>query len=102
MDGKAMVVCMSRRICVDLFNAIVAMRPDWHHEDDDKGFVKVVMTGSTASPPLTAAGSESHAGHGTVGFEGDDQKALIPNEGNGLNLQQSGPPVVQFLTQELL
>jgi len=50
MDGKAMVVCMSRRICVDLYNAIVAMRPDWHHEDDDKGFVKIVMTGSAADP----------------------------------------------------
>ena len=37
MDGKAMVVCMSRRICVDLYNAIVALRPDWHDEDDDKG-----------------------------------------------------------------
>jgi type I restriction enzyme, R subunit len=50
MDGKAMVVCMSRRICVDLYNAIVAVRPDWHHEDDDKGFAKIVMTGSAADP----------------------------------------------------
>ncbi|MFH1968770.1 MAG: type I restriction endonuclease subunit R [Verrucomicrobiota bacterium] len=50
MDGKAMVVCMSRRICVDLYSAIVAMRPDWHHEDDDKGFVKIVMTGAAADP----------------------------------------------------
>ncbi|MBW1789267.1 MAG: type I restriction endonuclease subunit R, partial [Deltaproteobacteria bacterium] len=50
MDGKAMVVCMSRRICVDLYNAIVAVRPDWHHEDDDKGFVKIVMTGSASDP----------------------------------------------------
>ncbi len=37
MDGKAMVVCMSRRICVDLYNAIVALRPDWHADDDDQG-----------------------------------------------------------------
>ncbi len=37
MDGKAMVVCMSRRICVDLYKAIVALRPDWHDEDDDQG-----------------------------------------------------------------
>ena len=37
MDGKAMVVCMSRRICVDLYNEIVALRPDWHGEDDDDG-----------------------------------------------------------------
>lgn len=56
MDGKAMVVCMSRRICVDLYNAIVAIRPDWHHEDDDKGFVKIVMTGSAADP----AGWQGH------------------------------------------
>jgi len=37
LDGKAMVVCMSRRICVGLYNAIVKLRPDWHHADDDKG-----------------------------------------------------------------
>ncbi len=50
MDGKAMVVCMSRRICVDLYNAIVAIRPNWHHDDDDKGVIKVVMTGSASDP----------------------------------------------------
>ena len=48
MEGKAMIVCMSRRICVDLYNAIVQLRPDWHHGDDDKGAIKVVMTGSAA------------------------------------------------------
>jgi len=51
MDGKAMVVCMSRRICVDLYNAITAIRPDWHHTDDDKGIIKVVMTGSASDNP---------------------------------------------------
>jgi len=50
MDGKAMVVCMSRRICVDLYNAIIRLRPDWHHEDDMKGVVKIVMTGSASDP----------------------------------------------------
>ncbi|NSW82200.1 MAG: type I restriction endonuclease subunit R [Syntrophothermus sp.] len=50
MDGKAMVVCMSRRICVALYNQIVALRPEWHHEDDDKGVIKVVMTGSAPDP----------------------------------------------------
>lgn len=50
MDGKAMVVCMSRRICVDLYQAITAIRPDWHHEDDDKGRIKIVMTGSASDP----------------------------------------------------
>ncbi len=51
MDGKAMVVCMSRRICVDLHRAFVRLRPDWHHKDDDKGRLKVVMTGAAADPP---------------------------------------------------
>lgn len=51
MDGKAMVVCMSRRICVDLYNAIVAIRPEWHSEDDSKGTIKIVMTGSASDPP---------------------------------------------------
>lgn len=50
MDGKAMVVCMSRRICVDLYKQIVALRPQWHHEDDDKGVIKVVMTGRASDP----------------------------------------------------
>ena len=50
MDGKAMVVCMSRRICVDLYNELVALRPDWHDDDDSKGEIKVVMTGSASDP----------------------------------------------------
>src|ERR1019366_7697087 len=50
MDGKAMVVSMSRRICVALYTAIVKIRPNWHDADDDKGCVKIVMTGSAADP----------------------------------------------------
>jgi type I restriction enzyme R subunit len=50
MDGKAMIVCMSRRICVDLYNAVAAIRPAWHHNDDDKGCMKIVMTGSASDP----------------------------------------------------
>jgi type I restriction enzyme R subunit len=50
MDGKAMAVCMSRRICVDFYRAIVALRPEWHNEDDAKGAIKVVMTGSASDP----------------------------------------------------
>jgi type I restriction enzyme R subunit len=46
MDGKAMVVCMSRRICVALCDQIVALRPGWHSDDDAAGTIKVVMTGS--------------------------------------------------------
>jgi type I restriction enzyme, R subunit len=50
MDGKAMIVCMSRRICVDLYNAIIKIRPQWHSPEDDRGFLKVVMTGSATDP----------------------------------------------------
>jgi len=48
IEGKAMVVCMSRRICVELYDAIIKLRPDWHSDDTDKGKIKVVMTGSAA------------------------------------------------------
>lgn len=50
MDGKAMVVCMSRRICVALYKQIIALRPDWHSDDDAAGTIKIVMTGSAADP----------------------------------------------------
>ncbi|XXU74406.1 type I restriction endonuclease subunit R [Sorangium sp. So ce1151] len=54
IEGKALVVCMSRRICVELYNAITALRPAWHDEDDDGGALKVVMTGSAADAPELA------------------------------------------------
>ncbi|MCG3183277.1 MAG: hypothetical protein ICCCNLDF_01363 [Planctomycetes bacterium] len=50
LPGKAMIVCMSRRICVDLYNAIVALRPDWHDDDDGRGRLKVIMTGAASDP----------------------------------------------------
>ena len=50
MRGKCMVVCMSRRICVDMFDAITDLRPDWRDDDGDRGAIKVVMTGSAADP----------------------------------------------------
>ena len=50
MDGKAMVVCMSRRICVDLYQELVRLRPDWQHDDNNQGAIKVVMTGSASDP----------------------------------------------------
>jgi len=50
MDGKGMIVCMSRRICVDLYDAIIKLCPSWHHQDDDKGAIKVIMTGSASDP----------------------------------------------------
>jgi type I restriction enzyme R subunit len=50
LDGKAMIVCMSRRICVDLYAQIIKIRPDWHSDDDADGSIKVVMTGSSSDP----------------------------------------------------
>ena len=48
--GKAMIVCMSRRICVDLYAKLVELRPEWHSDDLEGGAVKVIMTGSAADP----------------------------------------------------
>ncbi|MDE2903677.1 MAG: type I restriction endonuclease subunit R [Chloroflexota bacterium] len=50
MDGKAMVVCMSRRICIDLYRELVRLRPGWRHDDDSRGSIKVVMTGAASDP----------------------------------------------------
>ncbi len=50
IDGKGMVVCMSRRICVDLYRAIAKLRPEWHGDVDDRGSMKVIMTGSASDP----------------------------------------------------
>jgi type I restriction enzyme R subunit len=51
LEGKAMIVCMSRRICIDLHDEIIKLRQNWYHKDDDKGTIKVVMTGSASDPP---------------------------------------------------
>ena len=50
MAGKAMIVAMSRRIAMDLYRDIVALRPDWHSDDDREGKIKIVMTGSSSDP----------------------------------------------------
>ena len=50
LEGKAMVVCMSRRICIDLYRELTRLRPEWHHADDAQGRIKVVMTGAAADP----------------------------------------------------
>jgi type I restriction enzyme R subunit len=50
LDGKAMIVCMSRRIAVDLYAEIIKIKPDWHSNDDAEGTIKVVMTGSSSDP----------------------------------------------------
>ncbi len=51
-DGKAMVVAMSRDICVHLYNEIIKLRPDWHDEDPEKGAIKVIMTGCASDKAL--------------------------------------------------
>jgi len=48
MEGKGMIVAMSRQIAVELYDAIVALRPDWHSDDPTKGAIKVIMTGSAS------------------------------------------------------
>ncbi len=50
LDGKGMIVCMSRRICVELYNEIIKIRPDWHSDDDESGAIKIVMTGAASDP----------------------------------------------------
>lgn len=52
MDGKAMIVSMSRDICAHLYNEIIKLRPDWHDSDPEKGAIKIVMTGSASDKPL--------------------------------------------------
>jgi type I restriction enzyme R subunit len=51
-NGKAMVVAMSRDICVHLYDEIVRLRPDWHDADPEKGAIKIVMTGSASDKAL--------------------------------------------------
>lgn len=48
LNGKAMIVCMSRRICVEMYNAIVKLKPEWHSDKDETGAIKVIMTGSSS------------------------------------------------------
>jgi type I restriction enzyme R subunit len=55
LDGKAMIVCMSRRICIALYDAIVKLRPQWHSDNDEAGAIKVVMTGAASDPPAWQA-----------------------------------------------
>jgi type I restriction enzyme R subunit len=50
--GKAMIVAMSREICVHLYNEIIKRRPDWHDADPEKGALKIVMTGSASDKAL--------------------------------------------------
>ena len=81
MDGKAMIVCMSRRICVDVYNRIIAARPDWHGETDDSGKVKVVMTGKASDPaeyrPHIRSKAKQEAIRNRAKDPGDELKIVI-------------------------
>ena len=66
MDGKAMVVCMSRRICVELYRELVRLRPQWEDADDTKGEIKVVMTGSASDLPDWQKHIRSKSGRETL------------------------------------
>lgn len=55
IEGKGMIVAMSREICAHLYNAVTTLRPDWHSEDIDKGAIKVIMTASASDKPLLQA-----------------------------------------------
>ena len=61
MEGKAMIVAMSRRICMALHDQIVRVRPEWAHDDDDKGAIKVVMTGNASEGPKIAGHARNKA-----------------------------------------
>src|SRR3989344_781512 len=50
INGKAMIVCMSRRICIDLHNVLKELKPEWYHKEDTKGFMKIIMTGAAKDP----------------------------------------------------
>ncbi len=51
LDGKGMIVCTSRRICVELYNEIIRIRPDWHSNELDKGAIKIIMSGNVSKDP---------------------------------------------------
>ncbi|TKA97715.1 type I restriction endonuclease subunit R [Cereibacter changlensis] len=81
MDGKAMIVCMSRRICAEVYERIVSSRPDWHGDTDDTGRVKVVMTGSATDPaslrPHIRSKSRQEAIRGRFKDPADPLKVVI-------------------------
>ncbi|MDE2949909.1 MAG: type I restriction endonuclease subunit R [Chloroflexota bacterium] len=51
LEGKAMIVCMSRRICVALYDELVRLRPAWERDEDSQGQIKIVMSGNVKDPP---------------------------------------------------
>jgi len=81
LAGKGMIVCMSRRICVALYDAITRLRPEWHSDDDEAGEIKVVMTGIASDPP----GWQRHIGRRPKKRR-EDLATRIKNPGDPLKL----------------
>ncbi|QQG52742.1 MAG: type I restriction endonuclease subunit R [Candidatus Falkowbacteria bacterium] len=73
-EGKGMIVCMSRRIAVELYEEIVKIRPDWHDNDSKKGAIKVVMTSSSSDPENWQAHSTSKQDRKAIGERFKDEK----------------------------
>ncbi|MEN6510972.1 MAG: type I restriction endonuclease subunit R [Chloroherpetonaceae bacterium] len=80
-EGKGMIVCMSRRIAVDLYGEIIKIRPDWHNKDLNKGAIKVVMTSSSSDPENWQIHSTTKQDRKAIGDrfkdESDDLKLVI-------------------------
>ncbi len=79
LAGKGMIVSMSRRICVELYDAIVELRPEWHDPDDTRGAIKVVMTGSASDPAEWQAHIRSKSGRDRIArrFKDPDDPLLL-------------------------
>ncbi len=73
-EGKGMIVCMSRRIAVELYEEIIKIRPDWHSTDAKKGAIKVVMTSSSSDPENWQIHSTSKHDRKAIGERFKDEK----------------------------
>jgi len=105
MDGKAMVVCMSRRICVDLHDELLRLRPDWHHPDDDEGAVKVVMTGSASDGPEWQSHIRNKARREAIGKrfrDPDDPLRIVLVETNASAVEVLGDETLRAIACELV
>ena len=105
MDGKAMVVCMSRRICVDLHDELLRLRPDWHHPDDDEGAVKVVMTGSASDGPEWQPHIRNKARREAIGKrfrDPDDPLRIVLVETNASAVEVLGDETLRAIACELV
>lgn len=78
-EGKAMIVGMTRQICVDLYAQIIKLRPEWHNDDKDKGIIKVIMTSSSDDP-------ESFQPHHTTKQQRKETAIRMKDPNDGLKL----------------